>query len=185
MVTNDVIPYGLVQAPRGVLDGLNLVGLKRRGVTRADITALRAAFQNAGAGRGHFPRRARRLGEENRQRLRARDRRLRSRRHRSPFSDAGLMLALIAGGGGLPQRVVSTLSDAPLVCAYEGTAPVGWSPILGSGLRRLAAFWSSFARAASRGFVSVARCAPRRLIRQSSMPRRCFGAGVPKGACRW
>ena len=31
MVTNDVIPYGLVQAPRGDLDGLNLVGLKRRG----------------------------------------------------------------------------------------------------------------------------------------------------------
>lgn len=45
MVTNDVIPYGLVQAPRGELDGLNLVGLKRRGVSRADITALRAAFQ--------------------------------------------------------------------------------------------------------------------------------------------
>ena len=29
MVTNDVIPYGLVQGPRGQLDGLNLVGLKR------------------------------------------------------------------------------------------------------------------------------------------------------------
>ncbi len=42
MVTNDVIPYGLVQAPRGELDGLNLVGLKRRGVSRADITARRA-----------------------------------------------------------------------------------------------------------------------------------------------
>jgi UDP-N-acetylglucosamine acyltransferase len=27
MVTNDVIPYGLVQGPRGVLDGLNLVTL--------------------------------------------------------------------------------------------------------------------------------------------------------------
>ena len=37
MVTNDVIPYGLVQAPRGKLDGLNLVGLKRKGVSRADI----------------------------------------------------------------------------------------------------------------------------------------------------
>ena len=29
MVTNDVIPHGLVQGPRGQLDGLNLVGLKR------------------------------------------------------------------------------------------------------------------------------------------------------------
>nr|MBP8929703.1 acyl-ACP--UDP-N-acetylglucosamine O-acyltransferase [Paracoccus sp. (in: a-proteobacteria)] len=31
MVTADVIPFGLVQGPRGHLDGLNLVGLKRRG----------------------------------------------------------------------------------------------------------------------------------------------------------
>ncbi len=64
MVTNDVIPYGLVQAPRGGLDGLNLVGLKRRGVPRADITALRAAFQMLAQGEGAFQDRARRLGEE-------------------------------------------------------------------------------------------------------------------------
>lgn len=64
MVTNDVIPYGLVQAPRGELDGLNLVGLKRRGVQRSDITALRAAFQMLAQGEGTFQERARRLGEE-------------------------------------------------------------------------------------------------------------------------
>ncbi|MDK3020377.1 acyl-ACP--UDP-N-acetylglucosamine O-acyltransferase [Pseudodonghicola flavimaris] len=64
MVTNDVIPYGLVQAPRGELDGLNLVGLKRRGVPRADITALRAAFQMLAQGEGTFQERAHRLGEE-------------------------------------------------------------------------------------------------------------------------
>lgn len=64
MVTNDVIPYGLVQAPRGELDGLNLVGLKRRGVARADITALRAAFQTLAQGEGTFQDRARRLAEE-------------------------------------------------------------------------------------------------------------------------
>ena len=64
MVTNDVIPYGLVQAPRGELDGLNLVGLKRRGVPRADITALRAAYQMLAQGDGAFADRARRLGEE-------------------------------------------------------------------------------------------------------------------------
>ena len=63
-VTNDVIPYGLVQAPRGELDGLNLVGLKRRGVARSDITALRAAFQMLAQGEGTFQDRARRLGEE-------------------------------------------------------------------------------------------------------------------------
>jgi UDP-N-acetylglucosamine acyltransferase len=64
MVTNDVIPHGLVQAPRGELHGLNLVGLKRRGVPRADITALRAAFQMLAQGEGAFQERAKRLGEE-------------------------------------------------------------------------------------------------------------------------
>ena len=43
MVANDVIPFGLVQSPRGALDGINLVGLKRKGVSREDITSLRAA----------------------------------------------------------------------------------------------------------------------------------------------
>lgn len=64
MVTNDVIPYGLVQAPRGMLDGLNLVGLKRKGVSRLDITALRAAFQMLAQGEGTFQDRARRLGSD-------------------------------------------------------------------------------------------------------------------------
>ena len=64
MVANDVIPYGLVQGPRGQLDGLNLVGLKRRGVDRVDITSLRAAFQMLAQGDGAFQDRAKRLGEE-------------------------------------------------------------------------------------------------------------------------
>jgi UDP-N-acetylglucosamine acyltransferase len=64
MVTADVIPYGLVQGPRGVLDGLNLVGLKRKGVARSDITALRAAFQTLAQGEGTFLERAKRLKDE-------------------------------------------------------------------------------------------------------------------------
>ena len=64
MVTNDVIPYGLVQGPRGALDGLNLVGLKRRGVAKEDIIALRAAYQALAQGEGAFQERARRLSEE-------------------------------------------------------------------------------------------------------------------------
>ncbi len=64
MVTNDVIPYGLVQAPRGELDGLNLVGLKRRGVERGEITALRAAYQMLAQGEGTFLDRARKLADE-------------------------------------------------------------------------------------------------------------------------
>ena len=64
MVTNDVVPFGLVQGPRGELDGLNLVGLKRRGVERADITAMRAAYQMLAQGEGTFLDRTRRLAEE-------------------------------------------------------------------------------------------------------------------------
>ncbi len=64
MVAQDVIPYGLVQAPRGELDGLNLVGLKRRGVERSEITALRAAYQMLAQGEGTFLDRARRLSDE-------------------------------------------------------------------------------------------------------------------------
>ncbi|MFN4129301.1 MAG: acyl-ACP--UDP-N-acetylglucosamine O-acyltransferase [Paracoccaceae bacterium] len=64
MVTNDVLPHGLVQGPRGVLDGLNLVGLKRRGVERSEITALRAGYQMLAQGEGSFLDRARKLADE-------------------------------------------------------------------------------------------------------------------------
>ena len=63
MVTNDVIPFGLVQGPRGELDGLNLVGLKRRGMDRADIQALRAAYDVLAKGEGTFLDRVRLLAE--------------------------------------------------------------------------------------------------------------------------
>jgi UDP-N-acetylglucosamine acyltransferase len=49
---------------RGELDGLNLVGLKRKGVARGDITALRAAFQMLKDGEGTFHDRAEKLKEE-------------------------------------------------------------------------------------------------------------------------
>ncbi len=65
-VTNDVIPYGLVQGPRGELEGLNLIGLKRRGLSREEIRALRDAFDELAGGEGPFIERARRLGETTR-----------------------------------------------------------------------------------------------------------------------
>ncbi len=61
MVTNDVMPYGLVQGPRGVLDGLNLVGLRRRGVPREDIAALRDAYRKLASDEGAFLDRVREL----------------------------------------------------------------------------------------------------------------------------
>lgn len=50
MVTADVIPHGLVQGPRGLLDGLNIIGLKRRGADRADLHALRDLLSELAGG---------------------------------------------------------------------------------------------------------------------------------------
>ncbi|MBM3580019.1 MAG: acyl-ACP--UDP-N-acetylglucosamine O-acyltransferase [Alphaproteobacteria bacterium] len=46
-VESDVIPNGLVMGERAFLAGLNLVGMKRRGVAREDIHALRNFFKQA------------------------------------------------------------------------------------------------------------------------------------------
>ena len=64
MVPKDVIPFGLVQAPRGELHGLNLVGLKRRGFSREAINELRSAFRALGEGEGTFQDRASEIGEQ-------------------------------------------------------------------------------------------------------------------------
>lgn len=44
-VEGDVIPYGSVMGNRARLCGLNLVGLKRRGVSRQDIHGIRTAYR--------------------------------------------------------------------------------------------------------------------------------------------
>lgn len=44
-VESDVIPYGSVMGDRAKLSGLNIVGLKRRGFSRPDISALRKAYR--------------------------------------------------------------------------------------------------------------------------------------------
>lgn len=44
-VNTDVIPYGIATGDHALLGGLNLIGLKRRGVSRASIHALRAAYR--------------------------------------------------------------------------------------------------------------------------------------------
>lgn len=45
-VESDVIPNGLVMGERASLAGLNLVGLKRRGISREEIHALRHFFKD-------------------------------------------------------------------------------------------------------------------------------------------
>ena len=44
-VETDIIPYGLALGNRARLNGLNVVGLKRRAVPRAEIQSLRGAYQ--------------------------------------------------------------------------------------------------------------------------------------------
>lgn len=63
-VVHDVIPYGMIGTNNGTLDGLNLIGLKRRGMTRADISAVRAAFRKLSEKDGTFLERARALAEQ-------------------------------------------------------------------------------------------------------------------------
>ncbi|HEY0275046.1 MAG TPA: acyl-ACP--UDP-N-acetylglucosamine O-acyltransferase [Paenirhodobacter sp.] len=62
MVTSDVIPHALVAGPRAEIEGLNLVGLKRHGVARADISALRELYQTLSE--GNFRDQARKLHDE-------------------------------------------------------------------------------------------------------------------------
>jgi UDP-N-acetylglucosamine acyltransferase len=51
-VTTDVIPYGMVWGDRARLQGLNLIGLKRKGLPRDRIHALRRAFRSIFFGEG-------------------------------------------------------------------------------------------------------------------------------------
>ena len=54
LVVKDVIPFGSVWGNHAHLEGLNLVGLKRRGFTRESINDLRAAYRLLFADEGTF-----------------------------------------------------------------------------------------------------------------------------------
>jgi UDP-N-acetylglucosamine acyltransferase len=62
-VPDDVIPYGMVWGDHARLEGLNLIGLKRRGVPRERIHALRGAYRAIFFGPGRLLDRAREAGE--------------------------------------------------------------------------------------------------------------------------
>lgn len=53
-VTRDVIPYARVFGPRAELLGLNLIGLKRRGVEKAQLAEINAAYKFLFSGPGVF-----------------------------------------------------------------------------------------------------------------------------------
>jgi UDP-N-acetylglucosamine acyltransferase len=60
-VRADVIPWGLAHGPLADLVGLNIIGMKRRGLARADIHALRNAYETLFFGAGTFRERLDRL----------------------------------------------------------------------------------------------------------------------------
>jgi UDP-N-acetylglucosamine acyltransferase len=53
-VRADVIPWGLAQGPLADLIGLNVVGLRRQGCSKADMHMLRRAYQDMFFGEGIF-----------------------------------------------------------------------------------------------------------------------------------
>jgi UDP-N-acetylglucosamine acyltransferase len=53
-VNNDVIPYGIAWGNHARLEGLNLIGLKRRGFTRNEINTMRAGYRALFSGEGPF-----------------------------------------------------------------------------------------------------------------------------------
>jgi len=53
-VTADVIPYGFVFGPRARLAGLNIIGLRRRGLDKTQLHRVRAAYKFLFTGPGTF-----------------------------------------------------------------------------------------------------------------------------------
>lgn len=53
-VENDVIPYAMVMGERASLNGLNLIGMKRRGHDRSNIVALQDAYKKLFLDEGNF-----------------------------------------------------------------------------------------------------------------------------------
>jgi len=63
-VSADVIPYGTVMGDAAKLAGLNLVGLKRRGVEKEAIHGLRTAFKDIVGSGATFKERVRKAGDD-------------------------------------------------------------------------------------------------------------------------
>lgn len=63
-VRADVIPWGMVHGPLAHLIGLNVVGMRRRGLSKADIHRVRAAYQALFFGDGEFRARLERVAAE-------------------------------------------------------------------------------------------------------------------------
>lgn len=58
MVTNDVVPYGMVTGERGKLRGLNIIGLRRKGKSKAVIAEIKEHFDKLFSGEGSLKKNA-------------------------------------------------------------------------------------------------------------------------------
>ena len=63
-VRADTIPWGLVRGRPAILSGLNVVGMRRRGVSKAEIHQVRAAYRTLFLGDGEFRARLARVAAE-------------------------------------------------------------------------------------------------------------------------
>lgn len=63
-VEGDVIPFGMVVGNRAKLMGLNLIGMKRRGFSREQMSALRDAYSRIFTGEGVLRARAKSVAED-------------------------------------------------------------------------------------------------------------------------
>ncbi|HYC18082.1 MAG TPA: acyl-ACP--UDP-N-acetylglucosamine O-acyltransferase [Pseudolabrys sp.] len=63
-VRADVIPYGMAHGPLANLIGLNVIGMRRRGATKADIHRVRSCYQALFFGEGEFRDRLERVAAE-------------------------------------------------------------------------------------------------------------------------
>jgi UDP-N-acetylglucosamine acyltransferase len=63
-ISADLVPFGFGKGQIATLDGLNVVGLRRRGATRADLHRLRRAYRSLFFGAGVFAHRIDDVAEE-------------------------------------------------------------------------------------------------------------------------
>ena len=63
-VRADIIPWGTVQGPLANLVGLNVVGMRRSGIAKSDVLALRRAYEMLFFGEGEFRARLQRVEAE-------------------------------------------------------------------------------------------------------------------------
>ena len=60
-IRNDVIPYGLASGQFALLEGMNVVGMRRRGFTHARLKLIREFYESLFHGRGQFAARLEKL----------------------------------------------------------------------------------------------------------------------------